>query len=89
SVSEVFGLNYAKYSNPETDTLIDQAAITLDLNARYDFYKQIQINIMRDLPTYPLLWETTFFVHQKTVKNIYVDLFHTYGDWMEEAIIDK
>ena len=89
TVSETFGLNYAKYSNPETDTLIDQAAVILDENTRYDFYKQIQINIMRDLPTYPLWWETTFFVHQKTVKNIYVDLFHAYGDWMEEAIIEE
>lgn len=88
SVNETFGLNYANYSNPETDILIDQAAVTLNANTRYDLYKQIQINIMRDLPTYPLWWETTFFAHLKTVKNIYVDLFHTYGDWMEEAIIE-
>ncbi len=82
-------LNFGNYSNPETDELIDQASITVNPTTRYTLYEKIQTNIMHDLPTYPLWWEMTFLIHQKKVKNIYVDPFHAHGDWMEEVYFVK
>ncbi|MFQ6124145.1 MAG: ABC transporter substrate-binding protein [Candidatus Heimdallarchaeota archaeon] len=86
---EPYGLNFAKYNNSETDALIDQAAVTVDTEARYELYRQIQINLMRDLPVYPYTWEMTWLANNKKVKNIYVDLFNAHGDWMEEIVIEE
>lgn len=86
---EAYGLNFAKYNNSETDVLIDQAAVTVDTAARYELYRQVQINLMRDLPVYPYTWETTFSCNYSKVKNFYIDLFNSHGDWMEEIVLEE
>ncbi|MBX6754837.1 MAG: ABC transporter substrate-binding protein [Thermorudis peleae] len=44
--------NYASYSNPQLDTLLDQARKELDTQKAKDLYKQIQRILLDDLPAY-------------------------------------
>lgn len=46
--------NYAKYDNPAYDALMDQAAATIDLEARAAVLKQAEELFMRDLPFIPV-----------------------------------
>lgn len=50
------GFNYADYTNPEYDALMDQAAVTTDLEMRAGILKQAETIFMRDLPYIPLLY---------------------------------
>ena len=42
--------NQGGYANPAVDALIDKAAVTLDIKARTDLYKQLQKLVAEDLP---------------------------------------
>ncbi len=44
--------NYSNYSNPQLDTILKQAAQTLDIEQQKALYKQVQQIIMDDVPTY-------------------------------------
>ncbi len=44
--------NYSNYSNPQLDTILKQAAQTLDIGQQQALYKQVQQIIMDDVPTY-------------------------------------
>lgn len=44
--------NYSNYSNPQLDTILKQAAQTLDIDQQKTLYKQVQQIIMDDVPTY-------------------------------------
>ncbi|MGI8689967.1 MAG: ABC transporter substrate-binding protein [Thermomicrobiales bacterium] len=44
--------NYSNYSNPQLDTILKQAAQTLDIDQQKALYKQVQQTVMDDLPTY-------------------------------------
>jgi peptide/nickel transport system substrate-binding protein len=44
--------NYAGYSNPQLDALLDQARKELDTQKAKDLYKQIQRMLLDDLPAY-------------------------------------
>ena len=48
------GFNYAKYDNAEYDALMDQAAATIDLEARAEVLRQAEELFMRDLPFIPI-----------------------------------
>lgn len=50
------GFNYANYSNPEYDRLLDEAAKTVDLEKRAGILKQAEEIFMRDLPYIPLMY---------------------------------
>jgi len=54
--SDNTGFNYARYENPEYDGLMDQAAVTVDLEKRADILKQAETLFMRDLPFIPLMY---------------------------------
>jgi oligopeptide transport system substrate-binding protein len=48
------GFNYANYSNPEYDALMDEAAATTDLEERAKILRQAEEIFMRDLPYIPI-----------------------------------
>lgn len=48
------GLNYSRYSNPETDRLIEAARRTTDKAARQKLYYQLQDQLIQ---TVPVLWD--------------------------------
>ncbi|QGG95452.1 ABC transporter family substrate-binding protein [Actinomarinicola tropica] len=48
------GQNFAKYSNEEVDSLLAEADVTLDEDARVDLYNQVDTILWEDLPTLPL-----------------------------------
>ncbi len=48
------GFNYAQYDNAEYDALMDQAAATIDLEARAGVLRQAEELFMRDLPFIPI-----------------------------------
>ncbi|TYC67267.1 peptide ABC transporter substrate-binding protein [Stappia sp. BW2] len=50
------GFNYARYNNPEYDALMDEAAVTVDLEKRADILKQAEEIFMRDLPFIPMMY---------------------------------
>ena len=58
------------------DEWIDEAAVTVDTDARHELYRKVQVALMRDLPVYPLNWDNTWFIYNKKVQNMHVDLFN-------------
>ncbi|QFT00970.1 Periplasmic murein peptide-binding protein precursor [Labrenzia sp. THAF191b] len=50
------GFNYARYNNPEYDALMDEAAVTVDLEKRADILKKAEELFMRDLPFIPMMY---------------------------------
>lgn len=60
------GGNYARYSNPEVDALLDQARASTDSNERAELYQQADALILEDLPY-------AYLTH-----NIYVDICQPY-----------
>ena len=49
-------LNYARYSNPEFDRLMELAAVTADLKIREGYLKQAEALIARDQPLIPIYY---------------------------------
>jgi peptide/nickel transport system substrate-binding protein len=45
--------NTARYSNPEVDSLIEQARTTLDQEQRSELYEQIQMTMLEEMPYIP------------------------------------
>ncbi|KZK86313.1 Periplasmic oligopeptide-binding protein precursor [Pseudovibrio sp. Ad46] len=54
--SDNTGFNYARYENPEYDALMDEAAVTVDLEKRAAILKKAETIFMRDLPFLPLMY---------------------------------
>jgi peptide/nickel transport system substrate-binding protein len=88
-LAEQFGTgasgNYAKYSNPELDTLLKQARGTLDIEAAKPIYAQIQRIIMADVPMH-FAWYRPFLHAVSDRFTEYTDsaafgLFHTLEEW--------
>ncbi|ERP95822.1 ABC transporter substrate-binding protein [Labrenzia sp. C1B10] len=50
------GFNYARYNNPEYDALMDEAAVTVDLEKRAEILKKAEELFMRDLPFIPMMY---------------------------------
>ncbi len=54
--SDNLGFNYARYANPEYDALMDEAAVTTDLEERAQILLEAEKIFMRDLPFIPLMY---------------------------------
>jgi peptide/nickel transport system substrate-binding protein len=79
--------NYMNYSNPELDTLLEQARQELDLEKAKGIYKQIQARIQDQLPVFYAWYRPFIHVVDKTKYAGYTDsaldegLFETLEDW--------
>jgi peptide/nickel transport system substrate-binding protein len=70
--------NRSRYSNPELDKILDEAANTYDHAKAAPLYARAQEIISRDVPVFPLWYQANMVIAKKSVGNIKVNAS---GDW--------
>ena len=70
--------NRSRYSNPELDKLLEEAVNTFDRQKASELYKRIQDIVSRDVPVFPLWYQSNIVIARKNVGNIQVNAS---GDW--------
>ncbi len=70
--------NRSRYSNRELDALLDEAVNTYDRQRGRDLYRRIQEIVSRDVPVFPLWYQSNIVIARKNVGNIQVNAS---GDW--------
>jgi peptide/nickel transport system substrate-binding protein len=70
--------NRSRYSNPELDPLLDEAVNTFDRQRGKELYTKIQEIVSRDVPVFPLWYQSNIVIAKKNVQNIQVNAS---GDW--------
>ncbi len=70
--------NRSRYNNPELDKLLDEAVNTFDRQKAVELYKQIQAIVSRDVPVFPMWYQSNIIIARKNVNNIQVNAS---GDW--------
>jgi peptide/nickel transport system substrate-binding protein len=70
--------NRSRYSNPELDQILNEAANTYDHAKAAPLYAKAQEIVSRDVPVLPLWYQANMVIAKKTVGNIHVDAS---GDW--------
>jgi len=70
--------NRSRYSNKELDALLEEAVNTFDRERARELYKKIQDIVSRDVPVFPMWYESNVVIAKKNVGNIQVDAS---GDW--------
>jgi peptide/nickel transport system substrate-binding protein len=70
--------NRSRYSNPELDRILNEAANTYDHTVAAPLYATAQEIISREVPVLPLWYQANIVIAKKTVGNIHVDAS---GDW--------
>src|SRR6266436_2633131 len=72
------GLNRSRYTNPELDKILDEAANTYDHAKAAPLYARAQEIISRDVPVFPLWYQANMVIAKKNVGSIHVNAS---GDW--------
>ncbi len=62
--------NWAAYSNPAVDKIIDQAGIEKDTATRFKLYQQAEQTILSDLPVIPLSYSQQYWLTKPYVKGM-------------------
>jgi ABC-type transport system substrate-binding protein len=70
--------NRSRYSNSELDALLEEAVNTFDRQRASELYKRIQDIVSRDVPVFPLWYQSNIVIARKNVGNIQVNAS---GDW--------
>ena len=70
--------NRSRYSNKELDPLLDEAVNTFDRQRGKELYTKIQEIISRDVPVFPLWYQSNVVIARKNVQGIEVNAS---GDW--------
>ncbi|HEX7335388.1 MAG TPA: ABC transporter substrate-binding protein [Pyrinomonadaceae bacterium] len=70
--------NRSRYSNPELDKLLDEAVNTFDRERARELYRRIQEIVSRDVPVFPMWYQSNIVIAKKNVQNIQVNAS---GDW--------
>jgi len=70
--------NRSRYSNKELDALLDEALNTYDRQKGLELYTKVQDIVSRELPVFPLWYQSNIVIAKKGVGNIKVDAS---GDW--------
>jgi peptide/nickel transport system substrate-binding protein len=70
--------NRSRYSNSELDALLEEAVNTFDRQKGKELYTRIQEIVSRDLPVFPLWYQSNIVIAKKNVGNIQVNAS---GDW--------
>ncbi len=63
--------NWAAYSNPQVDKLLDQAAVEKDAGARFKLYQQAEQLILADYPLVPIQHQRQHWLTKPYVKNLF------------------
>ena len=64
------GFNWAHYTNPEVDRLLEQGYTEGDFEKRMDLYEQAQVLIMEDAPAIPVWGKRALLAGQKSIQGI-------------------
>lgn len=80
------GYNIPRYSNPDVDTLIDDAQGTVDPVAAGRKWAAIDQRIMRDAPIVPLIYTRNSFLHGSQVDNFEVPSFPAYPNYLKLGV---
>jgi len=70
--------NRSRYSNPELDAILEEAANTYDHAKAAPLYAKAQDIVSRDVPVFPLWYQANMVIAKKSVGNIHVNAS---GDW--------
>jgi peptide/nickel transport system substrate-binding protein len=70
--------NRSRYSNRELDKLLEEAVNTFDRQRARELYVRIQEIVSRDVPVFPIWYQSNIVIARKNVGNIQVDAS---GDW--------
>jgi peptide/nickel transport system substrate-binding protein len=70
--------NRSRYSNKELDALLDEAVNTFDRQKGRELFTRIQDFVSRDVPVFPLWYQSNIVIARKNVGNIQVNAS---GDW--------
>jgi peptide/nickel transport system substrate-binding protein len=70
--------NRSRYSNSELDAMLDEAVNTFDRQKGKELYTRIQEIISRDVPVFPMWYQSNIVIARKNVGNIQVNAS---GDW--------
>ena len=70
--------NRSRYSNKELDALLNEAVNTYDRQKARELYVKIQEIVSRDVPVFPLWYQSNIVIARKNVQNIQVNAS---GDW--------
>lgn len=70
--------NRSRYSNKELDALLDEAVNTFDRQKGLELYTKIQEIVSREVPVFPLWYQSNIVIAKKSVGNIKVNAS---GDW--------
>lgn len=62
--------NWAHYSNPEVDKLLEQGYVEGDYEARMDLYRQAQVLIMEDAPALPVWGKKALLAGDAAIQGI-------------------
>ncbi|MCC7023952.1 MAG: ABC transporter substrate-binding protein [Thermomicrobiales bacterium] len=68
------GFNWAHYTNPEVDKLLEQGFIEVDNEKRMDLYKQAQVLIMEDAPAIPVWGKRQLMAGKASITDIKFNL---------------
>ena len=63
--------NWSGYSNPEIDTLLQQAGLEKDTATRFKLYQQAEQKILADVPVVPLTYSRQYWLTKPYVKGMY------------------
>jgi len=75
--------NASGYRNATVDADLLAARSEADPKRRQELWMQVQQQVMRDLPTFPLLNEDELTVYNKKVKGLHSDLMGAYGTFTD------
>lgn len=82
------GQNYAGWSNPEADALMEEARRTTDQNVRRELYGQFQAIFADELPALPLYYPVYTYGVSSRVNNVQIgslndpsERFRSFADW--------
>lgn len=67
--------NWARYSNPEFDALMSQAAAAPNVDEANVLYQQAEAMLGEDLPTTPLWYPTSTVIWSENVDNVKINAF--------------
>ncbi|HKR11930.1 MAG TPA: ABC transporter substrate-binding protein [Pyrinomonadaceae bacterium] len=70
--------NRSRYSNPELDKLLEEAVNTFDRQRGRELYVRIQDIVSREMPVFPLWYQSNIVIARKNVGNIEINAS---GDW--------
>lgn len=80
------GFNLARYSEPEVDALIAQAAGEADQAKAQTLWAQADKRIMEDAPVVPLIYARYSFLHGSNVQNFFVPAFPPFPNYLKLSL---